>query len=83
MPAHTSLKERMRGQGDLAEQSQIDFRRELLEREAAIAGKKRLRNDELRQVAALQDEEEIYDDGINDSEGLQVIDTMLPETGTI
>ena len=54
----------------MAEQSRIDFRRELLEREEAIAGKKRLRNDDFRQVAALQDEEEIYDDGINDSEGL-------------
>ena len=45
MPAHTSLKERVAGQGDLAEQNRIDFRRDLLEREEALAGKKRLRND--------------------------------------
>ena len=33
MPAHTSLKERSSGQGNLKEQSAIDFRKELLDRE--------------------------------------------------
>lgn len=42
MPAHTSLKERSTGQGNQHEQHQIDFRAELLEREAQLAGKKRL-----------------------------------------
>ena len=47
MPAHTSLKERTREQGDLSEQNKIDFRRDLLEREEElIVGKKRLRNDD-------------------------------------
>ena len=46
MPAHTSLKERTRGHGDLTEQGQIDIRRDLLEREEElISGKKRLRMD--------------------------------------
>ena len=73
MPAHTSLKERTREQGDLSEQNKIDFRRDLLEREEAlIVGKKRLRNDDnsivQQPAAALQlmdiDEEEVmgYDD---------------------
>ena len=33
MPAHTSLKERSSGQGNLKEQGAIDFRKELLDRE--------------------------------------------------
>ena len=45
MPAHTTLKVRATGQGNILEQEQIDFRRDLLEREAdsKLAGKKRLR----------------------------------------
>ena len=64
MPSHTSLKERMSGQGDLHEQSQINFRRELLDREEAIAGKKRPRDLALQMED--KDEEEIYDDGDDD-----------------
>ena len=80
MPAHTSLKERTREQGDLSEQNKIDFRRDLLEREEAlIVGKKRLRNDDnsiaQQPAAALQlmdiDEEEVmgYDDDESEEAG--------------
>lgn len=73
MPAHTALKERSTGQGNQFEQNQIDFRQELLQREAAeIAGKKRLRDDP-GMTAALQlqdkDEEEFYEED-NDSDQL-------------
>ena len=75
MPAHTSLKERTREQGDLSEQNKINFRRDLLEREEAlIVGKKRLRNDDDSQqpAAALQlmdkDEEEVMVYGDDESE---------------
>ena len=63
MPAHTSLKERASGQGNLDEQSRIDFRRELLEREALLAGKKRMREAPANVPLLLQDQdgEEVYD----------------------
>lgn len=63
MPAHTHMKHRAPGQGNQHEQGQIDFRLELLEREAqlkldgsdggTLAGTKRLR-DEVKAVADLQ-----------------------------
>lgn len=64
MPAHTTLKERSTGQGNLHEQQKIDFRAELLEREAELAGKKRLASS-AAPLLTLQDQEgeEIYDEG--------------------
>ena len=63
MPAHTTLKVRTTGQGNVLEQGQIDFRRDLLEREAdsKLAGKKRLRDDPGLLTLKDQDEEEILD----------------------
>lgn len=47
MPAHTRLKERADGQGNKTEQGRLDFRGELLQREAqaSFVGKKRSRHD--------------------------------------
>ena len=52
MPAHTRMKHRAPGQGNLLEQGGIDFRQELLDREAELldssgklAGVKRLRDE--------------------------------------
>ena len=63
MPAHTTLKVRTTGQGNVLEQGQIDFRRELLEREADanLVGKKRPRDDPGALALQDQDEEEILD----------------------
>lgn len=68
MPAHTSLKERAPGQGNLQEQSKVDFRRELLEREAELAGKKR-RREPLDQAATALELKDREDEEVFESEG--------------
>ena len=37
MPAHTSMKERSSGQGNLIEQNRLDFKAELLRQEAQVS----------------------------------------------
>ena len=62
MPAHTALKERTTGQGNQFEQSQIDWRSDLLQREAdnELAGNKRLRDDPGMSLQLQDKEEEFY-----------------------
>jgi hypothetical protein len=69
MPVHTSMKERSRGQGDIFEQNKLDFKAELLKKEAqassTFAGQKRLHQDYLgseKQPLMLQD-------NLNEDEG--------------